>query len=128
MFSKNEILTQLRSGANASDIAQKMADEINAAVEEFEAEKEQAKRSAAYRTDARNMVETMAKFFTTHMGEEELTSKEIDEATDAVMELIDSFKELKSAFDEVSEKEKKPARIPSEDLDDETIRRFIKSL
>jgi len=126
MFSKNEILAQLRNGADASDIAQRMADEINEAVHEFEVEQEQAKRSAACRSDARNMVEVMAKFFATHMGEDELSDSEIDEATDAVIELMDSLKELKGALSDLTGKGTE--RKPSGDLDDETIRRFLNSL
>lgn len=128
MFSKNEILEQLRNGADASDIAQKMADEINAAVRDYEAEREAAERKTAVREDARNMVKTMSKFFSAHMGEDEMNDAEIDEATDAVMELMDSLRELKESLNN-SNINVKIAKVPSGNRsDDDIIASFIKSL
>ena len=135
MFSKNDILEQLRNGADASDIAQKMADEINAAVRDYEAEQEAAKRKTAVREDARNMVKTMSKFFSAHMGEDEMNDSEIDEATDAVMELMDSLRELKENLDNanIHVKIKKAPDLPAGEpnghrSDEDVIRSFLNSL
>lgn len=127
MFSKNEILEQLRNGADASDIAQKMADEINAAVQEYETEQKAAERKTATRADARNMVETMAKFFATHMGEDEMNDAEIDEATDAVMELMDSLQELKKSLDD-SHFNVMAAKPSGNRSDEDVIKAFLASL
>ena len=56
MFTKDEILAQLREGTDAADIAQKMADEINAALDQYKAEQEAAKRDETRRADAREIV------------------------------------------------------------------------
>lgn len=128
MFSKNEILEQLRNGADASDIAQKMADEINAAVQEYETEQKAAERKIATRADARNMVETMAKFFATYIGEDEMNDAEIDEATDAVMELMDSLQELKDSLKNSNINVKVAAKPSGNRSDEDIIASFIKSL
>ena len=128
MFSKNEILEQLRNGADASDIAQKMADEINAAVQEYETEQKAAARKTATRADARNMVETMAKFFAAHMDEDEMSDAEIDEATDAVMELMDSLQELKESLKNSNINVKVATKPSGNRSDEDIIASFIKSL
>lgn len=136
MFSKEEILAQLRAGTDASDIAQKMADEINAAVHDYEAEQERAKRDSMRREDARNMICAMADFFAKHMDEEPMDEADIDSATDAVMELVDSLKELRATLEnangtlniELKKADRDPSVNRKETPDEEIIRRFLNTL
>ena len=137
MFSKNEILAQLRDGADASDIAQKMADELNAAIQEYEKQQANAKRLSARRSAARDMVDVMSKFFSTYVDQEEFSEEDLEQATDAVLELIDSVDELKSHLDKsfLNVSAPKTERSPighsasSEDeIDDTTLLRFLSTL
>lgn len=130
MFSKNEILEQLRNGADASDIAQKMADEINAAVHDYEAEKEAAQRMSAKRSDARALVDAMADFFGKYFDDGEMTEDEREQATDAMIELTNSLRELEDSLKGIKLEIKKADRKPNgpKELDDEIIRNFLKSL
>ena len=132
MFSKEEILGQLREGASAAEIAQKMSDEINAAMEEYETEqKAQKKADQAKRAEARHIVSLMADYFAKYVGERKMNEKEIDEATDAIIELIDYTKDLKDDMAELfSKKVPKRYDAPScdEEIDDEVLKRFLSSL
>ena len=132
MFSKEEILAQLRQGADASDIAEKMADEINAAVHEYEAEQEKAKLSSVRREDARKVIEGLSEFFSKYMDEDEMGDEDIDKATDAMLELIDNMRDLKTQIQNLTirvEADRKPnGDSPLKDLDDETLRNFLRSL
>ena len=139
MFSKEEILAQLRNGADASDIAQKMADTINEAVREYDAEAEKAKaRDAERLEDARKVTRVMADYFAKWMGEDKMTEAEIDEAAQAMIELSDTLTDLKDALGGIAktgipiplDKVKGSDRAPAaeEEIDDDVLRRFLASL
>ena len=144
MFSKDEILKQLRAGADAQDIAQKMADEINAAVKTYDEEQEVIKQAEAKakafedekRKDARKLIDAMAEFFTKYFGEEGedlMPEEDREEAVDAILELTDHIVQLKGLIGTIAEK---PARAPSgckcptcdDEIDDIALKNFLKSL
>jgi methylase of polypeptide subunit release factors len=144
MFSKDEILKQLRAGADAQDIAQKMADEINAAVKTYDEEQEAIKQAEAKakalenekRKDARDLIDNMADFFTKYFGEDGedlLPEEDREEAVDAILELMDHIIGLKSVLDIAAAK---PARKPTgcqcptcdDEIDDIALKNFLKSL
>lgn len=127
MFSKDEILARLRDGADASDIAQQMADNINAALDEYKAEQDAAKRDEVRRNDARAMVKLMGEFFSKYMGEDELADEDVEKSVDAVLELVDSMHELREALNAaVAKPDRKPSGHSASD--DDTIRRFLNTL
>lgn len=139
MFTKDEILAQLREGTDAADIAQKMADEINAALDQYKAEQEAAKRDETRRADAREIVALMSEFFGKYTDGEEMSDEDIDKATDAMLELIDNMHELQEAVkgleDLASVTERKPSgkphvtvKVRSANADNEALRAFLKSL
>lgn len=144
MFSKDEILKQLRAGADAQDIAQKMADEINAAVKTYDEEQEAIKQAEAKakafenekREDARKLIDAMADFFIKYFGEEGedlMPEEDREEAVDAILELTDHIVQLKGLIGTIAEK---PAREPSgckcptcdDEIDDIALKNFLKSL
>ena len=138
MFSREDILTQLRNGADASDIAQKMADAINGALSDFEAEKEkakkakeaEAKREKEMRADANKVIDVMTDFYNKYFGEitfdkeekEELINTMIDMAKEAIKEIEHIQKMTKNLKDVMS------APSAEKEIDDDTLRRFLASL
>lgn len=129
MFSKDEILAQLRDGVDASDIAQKMADNINAALNEYKAEQEAAKRDETRRDDAREMVKAMNAFFSKYTDDAGMDDKAIESTVDAVMELMDSLDELRTALkkETAPAPERKPSGTKAK-TDDEALKAFLMSL
>ena len=129
MFSKDEILAQLRDGVDASDIAQKMADNINAALDEYKAEQEAAKRVETRRDDAREMVKAMNTFFSKYADEKGMDEKEIENAVDGIMELMDSLDELRSALEKdiAPMAERKPIGTKAK-TDEEALKAFLQNL
>lgn len=139
MFTKDEILAQLREGTDAADIAQKMADEINAALDQYKAEQEAAKRDETRRADAREIVALMSEFFGKYTDGEEMSDEDIDKATDAMLELIDNMHELQEAMKGLEDlapvTERKPSgkpqvtvKVRTTDSDNEALRAFLKTL
>lgn len=144
MFSKDEILKQLRAGADAQDIAQKMADEINAAVKTYDEEQEAVKQAEAKakalenekRKDARKLIDAMAEFFTKYFGEEGedlMPEEDREEAVDAILELTDHIVQLKGVLDIAAAKSaRKPTgcQCPTcdDEIDDIALKNFLKSL
>lgn len=139
MFTKDEILAQLREGTDASDIAQKMADEINAALDQYKAEQEAAKRGETRRKDAREIVALMSEFFGKYTDGDEMSDDDIDKATDAMLELIDNMHELQEALkgleDLAPATERQPSgkpqvtvKVRSTDADNEALRAFLRTL
>ena len=137
MFTKDEILAQLREGTDAADIAQKMADEINAALDQYKTEQEAAKRGEARRKDARQIVALMAEFFGKYANGDEMSDEDIDKATDAMLELIDNMNELQEALKGLEglapATERQPSgtpqvRVRKVNTDDDALRAFLKSL
>ena len=129
MFSKDEILAQLRDGVDASDIAQKMADNINAALDEYKAEQEAAKRDETRRGDAREMVKAMNAFFSKYSDEAGMSEEDIERAVDGVMELMDSLDELRTALEKETAPapERKPIGTKAK-TDEEALKAFLQSL
>jgi len=129
MFTKDEILAQLRDGVDASDIAQKMADNINAALDEYKAEQEAAKRVETRRDDAREMVKAMNAFFSKYADEEGMDDEAIENAVDGIMELMDSLDELRAALNKeiAPAPERKPSGAKAK-TDEEALKAFLQSL
>lgn len=128
MFSREDILKQLRGGANPQEIADAMAEAINGAISDFEEEKQKNSRAAEKKADARKIVDEFDQFcnkwggFTRAMGEEE---KNV--LADMLIELFDETKKeaktLAGSFKAFS------SQAPAEsEIDDETLRRFLASL
>jgi hypothetical protein len=139
MFTKDEILAQLREGTDAADIAQKMADEINAALDQYKTEQEAAKRGEARRKDAREIVALMSKFFSNYTDGDEMSDDDIDKATDAMLEMIDNMHELQEAIKgleglapaterQPSGKPQVTVKVRSTDADNEALRAFLRTL
>lgn len=137
MFTKDEILAQLREGTDAADIAQKMADEINAALDQYKAEQEAAKRDETRRKDARQIVALMSEFFSKYTDGDEMSDGDIDKATDAMLELIDNMSELQEAvkglegFAPATERQPNgtpQVKVRKVNTDDDALRTFLQSL
>ncbi len=128
MFSKEDILKQLRGGADPQEIADAMAEAINGAISDFEEEKKKNSRATEKKADARKIVDEFDKFcnkwsgFNRPMGEEEK-----DLLANMLIDLFDETKKeaktLTSHFTPFS------TQAPAEsEIDDETLRRFLASL
>lgn len=135
MFSREDILAQLRNGADASDIAQKMADAINGALSDFEAEKnkakeEEAKKEKEMRVDAGKIVDVLTGFYNKYFGEIELDKDEREDLVDAVIGMSkDAMKEIER-IQKMTKDMKKIFSAPSaeKEIDDEALRRFLSTL
>ena len=127
MFSKDDILKQLRAGANAQDIAQDMADNINAAIQEFEEEKKATEAVKVKRADARAVIDVLADFFGKYFDNGSMNEAERDQAVDAMIELTDHMRNLEKQLKQIAAK---TDRAPSadEDVDDDALLRFLKTL
>lgn len=80
MFSKNEILEELRRGVSPQDIGDRMAAELNAAVRDYNDEKAAA---ATNRKKARTAVDALVDYFE-HVFKENVDEQERERLTDVL--------------------------------------------
>ena len=116
-YDKNYFLDQLRNGQDISTMGQQIADAMNAAIADFSAEQEAARKAEAERVAkveltakkkdlGLQMVDLFRKYATltgnTAMDEMEITDEDMDtlvEALDQTFALMGAMKELKVAID-----------------------------
>ena len=115
MFTKEEILAQLRDGADASAIAQKMADEINAAIAEYSEEQNKASQK---RAEAESVVDALLNFLEKHYGVKR-TEDDLKNVTDLVIGACDSTLEMLNTI------EKAAKNAPT---DDDVIKAWLNAL
>ena len=126
MFSKEDILAQLRKGVDASNIAQNMADEINAALQEFEEEQSKAAKEKEKREDAGRVLDALQVYYTKYVSDDgPLSAKEREEGINLIIELCDNFGRLTNLADIAAKVEQKPLKL---DLDDDVLRKFLATL
>ena len=119
-YDKNYFLDQLRNGQDINDIASSMADAMNAAMADFTAEQETARKAEAERVAkveltakkkdlGLQMVDLFREYAdltgNTAMDEMEITDEDMDtlvEALDQTFALMGAMKELKEAVNSMS--------------------------
>lgn len=151
-YDKNYFLDQLRNGQDINAIGQAMADAMNAAMADFNAEQEAARKAEAERvakaelaTKKKNlglkMVDLCREYAAlsgnTIMDEMEITDEDLDtlvEALDQTFALMGAMKELKVAIDAIPDDkvpmvhanmQKAKAKAKS---DDEVLADFLASI
>ena len=148
-YDKNYFLDQLRNGQDINDIASSMADAMNAAMADFTAEQEAARKAEAARvakvelaTKKKNLGLKMVDLFreyaaltgNTAMDEMEITDEDMDtlvEALDQTFALMGAMKELKVAIDSIPDDKVNPkVRIDTSRAksDDEVLADFLASI
>lgn len=115
MFTKEEILAQLRDGTDASAIAQKMADEINAAIAEYSEEQNKASQK---RAEAEAVVAALLDFLEKYYGVKR-TDDDLKNVTDLVIGACDSTLEMLNTI------EKAAKNAPT---DDDVIKAWLNAL
>ena len=118
-YDKNYFLDQLRNGQDINDIASSMADAMNAAMADFTAEQETARKAEAERVAkveltakkkdlGLKMVDLFREYAAltgnTAMDEMEITDEDMDtlvEALDQTFALMGAMKELKEAVNSI---------------------------
>ena len=118
-YDKNYFLDQLRNGQDINAIGQAMADAMNAAMADYNAEQEAARKAEAARvakvelaTKKKNLGLKMVDLFREYaaltgnaaMDEMEITDEDMDtlvEALDQTFALMGAMKELKVAIDSI---------------------------
>ena len=118
-YDKNYFLDQLRNGQDINTIGQAMADAMNAAMADFTAEQEAARKAEAERVAkveltakkkdlGLKMVDLFREYAdltgNTAMDEMEITDEDMDtlvEALDQTFALMGAMKELKAAIDSI---------------------------
>lgn len=151
-YDKNYFLDQLRNGQDINAIGQAMADAMNAAMADYNAEQEAARKAEAARvakvelaTKKKNLGLQMVDLFreyaaltgNTAMDELEITEDDLDtlvEALDQTFALMGAMKELKVAIDSIPDDkvpmvhanmQKAKAKAKS---DDEVLADFLASI
>lgn len=151
-YDKNYFLDQLRNGQDINTIGQAMADAMNAAIADYNAEQEAARKAEAARvakaelaTKKKNLGLKMVDLFreyaaltgNTAMDELEITEDDLDtlvEALDQTFALMGAMKELKVAIDAIPDDkvpmvhanmQKAKAKAKS---DDEVLADFLASI
>ena len=142
MFSREDILKQLRDGADPQEIATAMADAINGAIGDYEKEQAEEKAKAEIasskkRKDARKLVDAMADFFEEYF-EDTMDEEDRDKAAEAIIELTDHMIELEKGLSVLADRVPKDKRtlknapdLPAaaeDEIDDKTLLRFLASL
>lgn len=131
MFSKEDILKQLRGGADPQEIADAMAEAINGAINDFEEEKKKNSRAAERKADARKIVDEFDQFCSKWTGlSHSMSEEEKDVLADMIIELFDEVKkEDKDKFLNTYFNPFSSGQAPAEhEIDDETLQRFLASL
>lgn len=149
-YDKNYFLDQLRNGQDINTIGQAMADAMNAALADFNAELEAARKAEAERVAKVELTakkkaigEELVDLFreyaaltgNTAMDEMEITDDDLDtlvEALDQTFALMNAMKELKAAIDNLPD-EKVPvvhAKVKANKgkSDDEVLADFLASI
>ena len=142
-YDKNYFLDQLRNGQDISAIGQAMADAMNAAVADYNAELEaareaEAKRVAKVELTAKKKAigEEIVDLFreyaaltgNTAMDEMEITDEDMDtlvEALDQTFALMGAMKELKVAIDSIPADKVNPKTRIHAKSDDEALADFL---
>ena len=149
VYDKNYFLDQLRNGQDINTMGQAMADAMNAAIADFNAEQEAARKAEADRVakvelaaKKKDLGLKMVDLFrdyadltgNTAMDEMEITDDDLDtliEALDQTFALMGAMKELKAAIDAIPE-DKVVARNPKTRTatihaksDDEALKEFL---
>jgi len=145
IYDKNYFLDQLRNGQDINAMGQAMADAMNAAIADFTAEQEAARKAEAERELAAKkkdlglkMVDLFCDYAdltgNTAMDEREITDDDLDtlvEALDQTFALMGAMKELKTAIDSIPEDKlvglnpkKRSATIHAKS-DDEALKEFL---
>lgn len=148
-YDKNYFLDQLRNGQDINAIGQAMADAMNAAVADYNAEQEAARRAEADRVAKVELTakkkaigEEMVDLFreyaaltgNTVMDEMEITDDDMDtlvEALDQTFALMGAMKELKVAIDSIpADKVNPKVRIDTSRAksDDEVLADFLATI
>ena len=149
IYDKNYFLDQLRNGQDINTIGQAMADAMNAAMADFTAEQEAARKAEAERVakveltaKKKALGEEMVDLFreyaaltgNTVMDEMEITDEDMDtlvEALDQTFALMGAMKELKVAIDSmpvdkvVAHNPKAPTATLHVKSDDEVLADFL---
>ena len=145
-YDKNYFLDQLRNGQDISTMGQQIADAMNAAIADFSAEQEAARKAEAERVAKVELAakkkaigEEIVDLFreyaaltgNTSMDEMEITDEDMDtlvEALDQTFALMGAMKELKVAIDSIPA-DKVVARNPKTRIhaksDDEALADFL---
>ena len=151
-YDKNYFLDQLRNGQDINTIGQAMADAMNAAMADFTAEQEAARKAEAERVAKVELIakkkaigEEIVDLFreyaaltgNTAMDEMEITDEDMDtlvEALDQTFALMGAMKELKVAIDSIPA-DKVVARNPKIHIntsraksDDEALADFLATI
>lgn len=149
-YDKNYFLDQLRNGQDINAIGQAMADAMNAAVADYNAEQEAARKAEAERVAKVELTakkkaigEELVDLFreyaaltgNTAMDEMEITDEDLDtlvEALDQTFALMGAMKDLKMAIDNLPD-EKVPvihAKVKANKAksDDEVLADFLASI
>lgn len=149
-YDKNYFLDQLRNGQDINTIGQAMADAMNAALADFNAELEAARKAEAERVAKVELTakkkaigEELVDLFreyaaltgNTAMDEMEITDEDLDtlvEALDQTFALMGAMKELKVAIDNLPD-EKVPVihakvKANKNKSDDEVLADFLASI
>lgn len=124
MYTKNDILARLQKGENAADIANEMADMLNAANDAYEAQKaaaeEKAKKDAVRNEDAEYVAAVINDFAKKHYDIDlNYTAKMVCD----VMDTTASFAGIAKSFDKVDN-----VRIHKIEDADAIIDHFLKEL
>lgn len=139
MFSKEDILKRLRAGEDAGNIANEMANAINAAMSEYRTEQEEQTKKAQFlkqrEKDARAAVDSVADFIERYIPTEQKVS-EADRAQmakdlpDMIDQLIDVFTDLTKAVNtaEAANKKNKQKEVKNERSDTEIILDWLNDL
>lgn len=149
VYDKNYFLDQLRNGQDINTMGQAMADAMNAAIADYTAEQEAARKAEADRVakvelaaKKKDLGLKMVDLFrdyadltgNTAMDEMEITDDDLDtlvEALDQTFALMSAMKDLKAAIDAIPE-DKVVARNPKTRTatihaksDDEALKEFL---
>lgn len=124
MYTKNDILARLQKGENAADIANEMADMLNAANDAYEAQKaaaeEKAKKDAVRNEDAEYVAAVINDFAKKHYDIDlKYTAKMVCD----VMDTTASFAGIAKSFDKVDK-----VRVRKIEDADAIIDHFLKEL
>ena len=145
-YDKNYFLDQLRNGQDINDIASSMADAMNAAMADFTAEQEVARKAEAERVAkveltakkkdlGLKMVDLFREYAAltgnTAMDEMEITDDDMDtlvEALDQTFALMGAMKELKEAVNSMPVDKVNPKTRIHTKSDDEVLADFLATI
>lgn len=125
MFTTDDVVARLKAGESAQEVAESIADVLNAAIKQYDEEQRRAeaerlaaeKVKAEKQTEMENITRSLTNFFSKYYSDELLDQESIVRFSKDIIDMFDKFEKVISVTPSAED-----------DIDDDVLRRFLAKL